>query len=122
MKEMAIRAAMVMPEIGFAELPTWPQMREETVVKKKPKMMMRMPPRRLTPICGSMAMMIASTTDPNTVRLIGRSSSVRSLAATARPSRLARMSANPARNAETIVGSDRARAMIPALATAPAPM
>src|SRR5881396_1214766 len=53
--------AMVMPEIGLAELPTWPQMREETVVKKKPKMMIRMPPSRLTPICGSRAITIAST-------------------------------------------------------------
>src|SRR3989475_12953597 len=41
MKEIAIRAAIVIPEMGFAELPTWPQMRDETVVKKKPKMMMR---------------------------------------------------------------------------------
>jgi len=48
MKEIAIRAAMVMPEIGFAELPTWPQMRDDTVVKKNPKMMIRMPPSRFT--------------------------------------------------------------------------
>jgi len=28
---------MVMPEIGFAEEPIWPQMREDTVAKKNPK-------------------------------------------------------------------------------------
>ena len=122
MKEIAIRAAIVIPEMGFAELPTWPQMRDETVVKKKPKMMIRIPPSRFTPICGMRAIAIASTIEPNTVRLIGKSSSVRSLAATAWPSRLARMSANPARNAETMVGSERASAMMPALATAPAPI
>ena len=83
MKEIAIRAAIVIPEMGFAELPTWPQMRDETVVKKNPKMMMRMPPSRLTPICGMSAIAMARTIEPNTVTLIGRSSSVRSLAATA---------------------------------------
>ena len=50
MKEIAIRAAMVMPEIGLAELPTCPQMRDDTVVKKNPKMMMSTAPSRFTPI------------------------------------------------------------------------
>ena len=122
MKEIAIKAAMVIPEIGFAELPTCPQIRDDTVVKKNPKMMIRMPPRRFTPMPGISAIAMASRIEPKTVTLIGRSSSVRSFAATAWPSRLARMSANPARNAPTIVGSDRANAMIPAVATAPAPM
>src|SRR5256885_1041131 len=79
---------MVMPEIGLAELPIWPQMREETVVKKKPKIMISTPPSRFTPICGRNASTIARPMEPNTVMLMGRSSSVRSFAATAWPRRL----------------------------------
>src|SRR3989454_8452876 len=45
-------AAMVMPEIGLADEPIWPQMREETVAKKNPKMTIRIAPSRLTPTCG----------------------------------------------------------------------
>jgi hypothetical protein len=122
MKEIAINDAIVMPEIGLAELPIWPQMRDETVVKKKPKKMMSAPPRIFTPICGRNASTSARPADPNTVRVIGRSSSVRSRAATAWPTRLAFMSAKPARKAPRIVGSDRTSAMIPDVATAPAPM
>ncbi len=47
---------------------------------------------------------------------------MRSFAATAWPTRLALRSANPALKALAIVGSDRTSAMIPAVATAPAPM
>src|SRR2546425_6535203 len=35
MTEMAMSDAIVIPEIGFAELPICPQMREETVVKSE---------------------------------------------------------------------------------------
>src|SRR5258705_295746 len=99
MNEIVIGDAVVITEIGFAELPICPQIREETVVKKKPNRMIRIAPSRLTPICGKKASTIASPMEPNTVTLIGKSSSVRSLAVTAWPRRLARISANPARNA-----------------------
>ncbi len=122
MNEIAMSDAIVIPEIGFAELPICPQMRDDTVVKKKPNRMIRIPPRRFTPICGRSARTMASAIEPNTVTLIGRSSSVRNFAAMAWPTRLARMSAKPARNAAMIVGIERASAMIPALATAPAPI
>ena len=122
MSEIAINEAMVIPEIGFAELPICPQMREETVVKKKPNTMMSSPPSRLTPMDGRNASTRASSSEPNTVTVIGRSSSVRSFATTAWPTRLAFRSANPALKALAIVGSDRTSAMIPAVATAPAPM
>ena len=46
MKEIAMSDAIVIPEIGFAELPICPQMRDDTVVKKKPNRMIRIPPRR----------------------------------------------------------------------------
>ena len=122
MTEMAMSDAIVIPEIGFGELPIWPQMRDDTVVKRKPKMMISIPPSRFTPIDGRNASPSASSSEPKTVTVIGRSSSVRSLAATACPTRLALRSAKPARKAPTMVGSERASAMIPAVATAPAPM
>src|ERR1051326_6726597 len=75
--------------------------------------MMRMPPSRLTPICGRNASTIASTTEPMTVTEMGRSSSVRSLAI-AWPTRLARISAKPARKAPTMGGNARASAVMPA--------
>jgi len=56
-----------MPEIGFAELPIWPQIREDTVVKKNPNSTMRSAPSRLTPTCGSNARTIASATAPMAV-------------------------------------------------------
>ena len=37
MRQVAIKVAMVMPEIGFDELPMMPTMRDDTVTKKKPK-------------------------------------------------------------------------------------
>src|SRR5229473_4230414 len=35
--QVAMRVAMAMPEIGLAEVPIRPTMREETVTKRKPK-------------------------------------------------------------------------------------
>ena len=39
--------AIVMPEIGFDEVPIRPVMRDETVTKKKPKTMIRSDARTL---------------------------------------------------------------------------
>src|SRR5271169_1841954 len=47
MAEVAIRVAMVMPEMGLAELPMRPTMRELTVTKRNPKKTMRMEAARL---------------------------------------------------------------------------
>ncbi len=112
---------MVMPEIGFADEPICPQMREETVAKKNPKMTIRIAPSRLTPTCGKSARTMARATEPPTVREIGRSSSVRSRV-TAWPRRESRRSLRLDANELMMVGSERARAMMPAEATAPAPM
>src|SRR2546421_390161 len=106
MRHVPSRAAMVMPEIGFAEEPIWPQMREDTVAKKNPKITVRTAARAI---------------EPPTVSERGRSSSVRSRV-TAWPSRDARNSFQLEANELRIVGSERARAMIPAEATAPAPI
>src|SRR6059036_1795493 len=115
------RAAMVMPEIGFAEEPICPQMREETVAKKNPKITIRTAPSRFTATCGRSARTMARATEPPTVREMGRSSSVRSLV-TAWPSRESRRSLRLEAKELRIVGMERASAMIPADATAPAPM
>ena len=114
--------AIVIPEIGFAELPIWPQIREDTVVKKNPNAMIIAAPSRFTPTCGRKASTNARASDPNTVTVIGKSSSVRRRPVIARPIRLALISAKLAWKEVTIVGRARASAMIPAVATAPAPM
>src|SRR2546430_6082478 len=77
MRQVPSNAAIVMPEIGFAEEPIWPQMREDTVAKKKPKITIRTAPSRLTPSCGNRVRTMASATEPPTVSEMGRSSSVR---------------------------------------------
>src|ERR1043166_2770921 len=63
MSEIAISEAMVIPETGLAELPICPQIRDDTVVKKKPNTMIMTAPSRLTPICGRNATTTASATD-----------------------------------------------------------
>src|SRR5947208_6795680 len=75
---MPMSDAIVIPEIGFAELPIWPQIREDTVVKKNPNAMIIAAPSRFTPTCGRKASTNARASDPNTVTVIGKSSSVRS--------------------------------------------
>ena len=115
-----ISAAMVMPEIGLALTPISPVIRDETTTKKKPNTTISTAPSRLTASCGSKVSTSASTTAPTGVTQIGRSMSVRSRVA-ASPT-LPRRSWKPERNAETIVGSARTSAMMPADATAPAPM
>ena len=40
-EQVRISVAMVIPEIGFDEVPMRPVMREDTVAKKKPKIRMR---------------------------------------------------------------------------------
>ena len=64
---------------------------------------------------------MARATEPPTVSEIGRSSSVRSRE-TAWPMRESRRSLRLEEKELMIVGSDRASAMIPAEATAPAPI
>src|SRR5207237_8457119 len=116
-----INPAIVKPEIGFAEEPIWPQMREDTVAKKKPKITIRTAPSRLTPSCGNRVRTMASATEPPTVSEMGRSSSVRGRV-------MAWLSPEPRRSFRLevkelmMVGSERARARIPAEATVHGPM
>ena len=71
-----INAAMVMPEIGLALTPITPVIREETTTKKKPKMMIRTAPSRLTPTCGTSVSTSTRAIEPTMVTQIGRSMSV----------------------------------------------
>ena len=111
---------MVMPEIGFALTPISPVMREDTTTKKNPKTTISTAPSRFTASWGSTVRVSASSTAPTGVIQIGRSMSVRSRVAAVLTPVL--RSSKPERNAATIVGSDRTSAMMPAAATAPAPM
>ena len=116
--------AIVMPEIGFEDVPMIPTIRDETVTKKNPKTTIRAD-MRSDPgngPCGKpgrTAMMSARTAEPTSTKPIGRSSSVRIFfAAPAPPPNDFRDS----RKAPTMVGIVLTSVMTPAHATAPAPM
>src|SRR5688572_27512092 len=73
--------AIVMPEIGFDDDPIRPTMREETATKKKPKIRMSTPVRRLAgnpPVgrFGRNAITRTRITDPIATQEIGMSRSV----------------------------------------------
>jgi len=93
-----------MPEIGFAELPTWPQMRDDTVVKKEAEDDDQHRTQQVHADLGQKRQDDGQHDRTKDRHADGESSSVRSLAAMAWPTRLARISAKPARNAPTIVG------------------
>ena len=117
--------AMVMPEIGFDEVPMRPVMRDETVTKKKPKTTTSRPmqsePGKLP--CGKFGATAMKSAEherrrarPGPCRDRARCGSPRSGLA-ALPNAF-----TDSRNAETIVGSVRTSVIRPAHATAPAPM
>ena len=112
---------MVMPEIGLDEDPMSPVIRDDTVTKKKPKMTIRTAARKFpwVGILGATARKIASSSDPPSTKIIGRSRSVRICAA---PLDFALKSFTLSRNDETIVGSVRASVIRPEASTAPAPV
>ena len=118
---MRISVAIVMPEIGFDEVPMSPVMRDETVTNRNPKMMTRIAARKLpcVGIFGATARKIASSSDPPSTTVVGRSRSVRSRAVAVAP---APKSFNPSRADAMIVGSVRPSVMRPAASTAPAPI
>ena len=62
---------MVMPEIGFDEVPMRPVMRDDTVTNRKPKTMTRMAARKLPciGIFGATARKIASSSDPTSTKI-----------------------------------------------------
>ena len=65
-RQVTISVAIVIPEIGFDEVPIRPVMRDDTVTKRKPKTMTRIAARKLPciGIFGATARKIASSSDP----------------------------------------------------------
>src|ERR1700722_3487797 len=116
--------AIVIPEIGFDELPMMPTIRLETVTKKNPKTTTRSPvrsdPGNVPGNVGRNAMIATSATHPPTTIDSGRSRSVRFLDAA--PADPPRRSLSESAKLLTIVGSDLRSVITPAHATAPAPM
>ena len=99
---MRISVAIVMPEIGFDEVPISPVMRDDTVAKKNPKIRIRTAARAL-PCVGRRGVTVrntASSSDPPRTTVIGMSRSVRSRAGATAPA---------ARSLETLArrGDDR---------------
>ena len=124
-RQVAISVAMVMPEIGFDEMPMSPTMRLATVTKKKPKTTISRPSSSLLPrpepgTNGSTAMIsdqrAAAEQHEGDRQIALGALACRGAAAPARSD--ARLS----RNDETIVGSVLSSVMKPPAATAPAPI
>src|SRR4051812_37757803 len=98
-----IKVAIVMPEIGFDDVPIRPVMRDETVAKKKPKIKTRTAARTL-PYVGSDGTTMrksARRSDPPTTTVIGMSRSVRARLALPVPDEMSR---KLSRAEATIVG------------------
>ena len=121
--------ATVIPEIGFDDEPTSPVRRDETVTNKNPRTIIKIAPRNetigfvktLKPSCGKSIIAATKPITPITTHFIERSRSVRgtfSLFALEPP----RKSASPPFKPCQIVGRLLASEMIPAIATAPAPI
>ncbi len=119
---------MAMPEVGLEVTPTRPTMRDDTVTKRKAKTAMQTaamrrkskgaPPPR-APGTRARSRMIAAV--PPSTTAMGRSFSVRR-SDPLTPRRPRAISApRPSRSEATMMGSDLATAMRPAVATAPAP-
>ena len=79
--------AIVMPETGFDDEPIRPTMRDDTVTKKKPKMMTSTEARKLpwVGMPGATARKMASSSVPTSTTVIGMSRSVRTRARRAVP-------------------------------------
>ena len=119
--QVRISVAIVIPEMGFDDVPIRPTMRDDTVTKKKPKTIVSTAARKLpcVGIPGATARKIASSRLPTRTTSSGMSRSVRACV-TAPP--FAPRSFMLSRNDETIVGIVRASVISPAASTAPAPV
>src|SRR5262249_21347205 len=120
-RHVRIRVAMVMPEIGFDEVPIRPVMRDDTVAKKNPKTRISIAATTL-PYVGRPGTTVRNTArnrEPPSTTLIGMSSSVRSLVPPSGPDLKSR---KLSRADDTMVGMVRPSVMRPDASTAPAPM
>src|SRR6185503_17273241 len=117
--------ATVMPEMGLDDDPISPVNRDETVTKRNPNSTISTAPRMF--MCSIGASQMASTMPrlPNRTNFTDRSRSVRGTAATAAAPALSRLelrSRNPDLTDAMMSGMARNMAMMPPVATAPAPM
>jgi hypothetical protein len=119
-RQVSMRVAMVMPETGFEEEPISPVSREDTVTNSAPKITTISAPSRFMCSEGASMIIASSTRMPMPTNFIDRSRSRRSVLSL--PPRAAETSAMPCLMLPTISGSERTRLMMPAAATAPAPM
>ena len=120
MEQVRMSVAIVMPEIGFDEVPMSPVILDDTVTKKNPNTMVRIAASTL-PRVGSPGATTRNTPRrrvPRRTALIGISRSVRAIVFP----RPAPKSLTLSRNDDTIVGIVRHNVMIPAASTAPAPV
>ena len=120
-------AAMVMPEVGLLVTPTRPTMRAATVTKKNANRTTQTAatswwgtPSMTLKVCGTSAMTSVTASTPASSAPKGRSRRVRGVSVAAAPLRAKREAL--ARKLSTITGNERSRVMMPAVATAPAPM
>src|SRR5438067_8114235 len=122
MKHVSNSVAIIIPEVGQDDEPTSPVSRDETVTKRKPKATMSSAPNKLNRKfnCGAIMMTMSKAMIPPMTHFIERSRSVRGTSARATPE--PRRSASPPFNPCQMRGIERKRLMMPAAATAPAPM
>ena len=112
---------MVIPEIGFDDDPTSPVSRDETVTKRKPKIMISSAPARFIWSDRKVSIRTTSPMIPPITHRVGISCSVLAMVAPATVES-PRRSLIPARMLARMVGIDRNILIMPAVATAPAPM
>src|SRR5262249_92145 len=121
-KQVNSSVATVIPEIGFDDEPTSPVSLDETVTKRKPKMMINIAPRTFILRDGTREITTISPRIPAMTHFIDISWSVRGRAPPFSSIRLPRRSESPDLSPCQIVGIDRPRLMSPPATTAPAPI
>ena len=122
MRQVSNSVAIIMPEVGQDDEPTSPVRREETRTKRKPKTMIRIAPNKLKRRfnCGAIMMTMSNAMIPPSTHFIDRSRSVRGTSSRTTPE--LRRSASPPLRPCQMSGIERNRLIMPAAATAPAPM
>ena len=112
--------AIVIPEIGFDEVPMRPVMRDDTVAKKNAKITVRMAASTFpcSGMPGTSASTSATTSVPMSTTDIGSSRSVRAMV----PPAAAPKPRMPSTAELTMVGIVRPSVISPEASTAPAPM
>ena len=122
MRQVRSSVATVMPEMGFDDEPISPVRRLDTVTNRNPNTTIRIAPSRFMCSGGESRMASSSSPTPPKTKRESRSRSVRTARAALPPLPPPRTSRRPSFKPWRMMGSERNRLMIPAAATAPAPM